>query len=291
MSSTGSGYDYSAGTYSPDGRIFQIEYAQKAVENSGTSIGIKCSDGIVLAIGKPQASKMLVSGSNRRVFSVDPRTGIVVTGYAADGRQIVNRAREESQSYRDNYGHNIVPSVLANRISLYVHYFTLYGSLRPFGTTSIIASYDEDLEAPQLYMVEPSGACYRFFGCAAGKGTNAAKTEIEKLLNKHGNAGITSRQAVNELSKILQLIRDPSKDKALEVEMGWLCAESNFQFVQVPQELVKRADELALAEIGVQGIGAAAAGSETQQTMEVESAAAGIVEEEEKAPEENAMDI
>lgn len=138
MSSTGSGYDYSCGTFSPDGRIFQVEYAQKAVEASGTAIGIKCTDGVVLATGKPQASAMLVSGSNRRVFPIDSHAGMVVTGYAADGRQLVNRAREEAKNYKQTYGHPIVPSVLNNRLALYVHYFTIYGSLRPFGCSSLI---------------------------------------------------------------------------------------------------------------------------------------------------------
>mmetsp|Transcript_23039 Transcript_23039/g.49867 ORF Transcript_23039/g.49867 Transcript_23039/m.49867 type:complete len:203 (-) Transcript_23039:435-1043(-) len=202
MSSTGSGYDNSCGTFSPDGRIFQVEYAQKAVENSGTAIGIKCSDGIVLAVGKSQASKMLVPGSNRHVFGIDSHAGMVVTGYAADGRQVVNRAREEAQSYKDTYGHSIVPSVLNNRLSLYMHYFTLYGSLRPFGASAIVAAYDEDQQIPELYMVDPSGTSHRFHGCSAGKGANAANTEIEKLLNRHGNEGITARQAVMEMGKM-----------------------------------------------------------------------------------------
>eukprot|EP01031_Cornospumella_fuschlensis_P049797 gene49797-60961_t len=199
MSSTGSGYDYSCGTFSPDGRIFQVEYAQKAVEASGTAIGIKCTDGVVLATGKPQASAMLVAGSNRRVFPIDRHAGMVVTGYAADGRQLVNRAREEALNYKQTYGHPIVPSVLNNRLALYVHYFTIYGSLRPFGCSSLIAAYDQDLKTPELYMVEPSGVGHRYFGCAAGKGANAAKTELEKVLNKHGAQGVTCRQAVKEL--------------------------------------------------------------------------------------------
>jgi 20S proteasome subunit alpha 7 len=148
---------------------------------------------------------MLVAGSNRCVFGVDRQTGMVVTGYASDGRQIVNRAREEAQNYKDTYGHNVIPSVLANRLSLFVHYYTLYGSVRPFGSSSIVAAYDEDVKEPQLYMVEPSGACFRFFGCAAGKGANAAKTEIEKLLNKQGSAGISCREAVKELARMYVL--------------------------------------------------------------------------------------
>lgn len=149
-----------------------------------------------------QASKMLVEGSNRTVFGIDAHAGIAVTGYAADGRQIVNRAREEAQSYRDTYGHRIVPSVLNNRLSLYMHYFTIYGSLRPFGATALLAAYDEDTNTPELYMMDPSGGAYRFHGCSAGKGANAAKTELEKISNRHDNEGITCRQAVMELGKM-----------------------------------------------------------------------------------------
>jgi 20S proteasome subunit alpha 7 len=108
-----------------------------------TAIGIKCNDGVVIAVGKAQASRMLVAGSNRTVFGIDAHAGMAVTGYAADGRQIVNRAREEAQSYRDTYGQRIVPSILNNRLSLFMHYFTIYGSLRPFGATAIMSAYDE----------------------------------------------------------------------------------------------------------------------------------------------------
>lgn len=145
---------------------------------------------------------MLVAGSNRRVFGIDSHAGIAVTGYAADGRQLVNRAREESQSYKETYGHKIVPSILSNRLSLYMHYFTMYGSLRPFGSTALIAAYDEDVNNAELYMVEPSGASFRFLACAAGKGQNAAKTELEKVLNKRGTEGITCREAVFELARM-----------------------------------------------------------------------------------------
>lgn len=249
MSSTGSGYDYSCGTFSPDGRIFQIEYANKAVENSGTAIGLKCSDGVVIAVGKSQISKMLVPGSNRRVFGVDAHVGIAVTGYAADGRQIVNRAREEAKSYKETYGHAIIPSILNNRLSGFMHYFTIYGSLRPFGATALVAAYDNDLKVPELYMVEPSGTAFKYFGCAAGKGQNAAQTELEKIQGKHGNSGITCRQAVEELAKILQVIRDQSKEKPLEVEMGWLCEENNWNYSLVPATLVAAADAKAKADL------------------------------------------
>jgi len=267
MSSTGSGYDYSCGTFSPDGRIFQIEYANKAVENSGTAIGLKCSDGIVIAVGKSQISKMLVRGSNRRVFGVDAHLGIAVTGYAADGRQIVNRAREEAKNYKETYGSPIVPSIMSNRLSGFMHYFTIYGSLRPFGATALIAAYDEDLKVPELYMVEPSGNAFKYFGCAAGKGQNAAQTELEKIQSKHGNSGITCREAVDELAKILQVIRDQAKDKPLEIEMGWLCEETNWKHALVPDNVVAAAD--AKAKATLEGVEEGSSSAVEEKTMDV----------------------
>lgn len=267
MSSTGSGYDYSCGTFSPDGRIFQVEYAQKAVENSSTAVGIKCTDGVVIAVGKAQASKMLVAGSNRQIFSVDSHCGIGVTGYAADGRIVVSRAREEASNYRNTYGKLIEPCTLNNRLSLFMHYCTLYGSVRPFGCTALVAAYDEDLQTPELYMIDPSGTGFRFFGCAAGRGQNSAKTELEKLLNKQGNEGITSRQAIIELANILHTIRDSSKEKPLEIEMSWLCEESQFKHVHVPKDLLAAADAQARAK--VEGSASASTSAAAEEKMEI----------------------
>lgn len=159
---------------------------------------------------QPQVSKMLVAGSNRRAFGVDSHAGMVVTGLSADGRQLVNRAREEAQNYKDSYGSKIVPSILVNRLSMYVHYFTLHSSLRPFGSVALFAVYDEDLKVPELYMVEPSGNAFRYHGCAAGKGAQAAKTELEKVLAKFSTGTgadgsrltLKARDAVKELAKM-----------------------------------------------------------------------------------------
>lgn len=103
MASQGTGYDLSSSTYSPDGRIFQIEYAQKAVENSGTVIAIKCKDGIVLAIEKLVSTKLLVKGTNRRVLNIDRTAGIATAGIVADGYHLAQRARDEAKAFRDTY--------------------------------------------------------------------------------------------------------------------------------------------------------------------------------------------
>jgi 20S proteasome subunit alpha 7 len=145
---------------------------------------------------------MLVTGSNRRVFGIDSHVGFAITGFTADGRQLVNRAREEAINYEQTYGHKIVPSILSNRVALFVHYFTMHGSLRPFGSAALMASYDNEMKVPELYMIEPSGLVLRYYACAAGKGTQAGKTELEKLLLKYGEGGISCREAVTELARM-----------------------------------------------------------------------------------------
>jgi len=102
MASSGSGYDLSSSTFSPDGRIFQVEYAAKAVENSGTALGLRCADGVVLCVEKPLANRMLVAKTTgRRVHTIDEHAGVAITGFVGDGRQIVNRAREEASNYEE----------------------------------------------------------------------------------------------------------------------------------------------------------------------------------------------
>lgn len=159
MSATGAGYDYSVSTFSPNGRVFQVEYASKAVEKSGTAIGIRCIDGVVLGCEKSLVSKMLVPSSNKRIHTLDLHAGLALSGLAADARQLVNKARSESSEYRSFYGSEIPGKVLADRLAGHVHTNTLYWHARPFGCSILVASYDEET-GPQLHAIEPSGVCY-----------------------------------------------------------------------------------------------------------------------------------
>eukprot|EP00891_Asterochloris_glomerata_P004683 jgi/Astpho2/4683/Aster-00244 len=237
MSGIGTGYDLSVGTFSPDGRVFQTDYAQKAIDNSGTVVGIRCTDGVVLGVEKTIVSKMLVEGSNRRTYAVDIHAGVAAGGVSADGRQIVNRAMAEAQQYKNFYGEQIPGHVLADRVASYVHLFNLYWYLRPFGTSTLLAVYDE--KGPQLYLVEPSGVSARFFGTAVGKGRQGAKTDVERLDLKN----ITCRQAVKEVAKILHTVHD--EEKPFELELAWICNESDKKFQRVPVDLAQEADRAA----------------------------------------------
>jgi len=246
MSATGAGYDYSVTSYSPDGRIFQVEYAAKAVEKAGTVVGIRCKDGVVLGVEKVIPSKMLVRNSNRRIFNVDLHAGMAITGLAADARQIVNRARAEARSFRSFYGSEITADVLCNRVAGFVHLYTLYWYLRPFGASVLLSVYDND--GPALYMIDPSGVSYKYFATAIGKHMRSAKTELEKIDFK----SITCREAVKEVARIIYKFHDDIKEKDFELELSWVCDESGRQHQYVPAELfaeaVTRAQDLKKKE-------------------------------------------
>uniref|UniRef100_A0A8C5WDE6 Proteasome subunit alpha type n=1 Tax=Leptobrachium leishanense TaxID=445787 RepID=A0A8C5WDE6_9ANUR len=162
-------YDLSASTFSPDGRVFQVEYAAKAVENSSTAISVRCKDGVVFGVEKLVLSKLYEEGSNKRIFNVDRHVGMAVAGLLAD-----------ASNFRSNYGYDIPLKHLSDRVAMYVHAYTLYSAVRPFGCSFMLGSYNET-DGAQLYMVDPSGVSYGYWGCSIGKAKQAAKTEIEKL--------------------------------------------------------------------------------------------------------------
>lgn len=239
MSSIGTGYDLSASQFSPDGRVFQVEYALKAVENSGTAVGIRGKDGIVFGVEKLVTSKLYEAGANKRIFNIDRHIGLAVAGLLADSRQIVEVAREEASNYRFNYGTAIPLKHLTDRVSGYIHAHTLYSSVRPFGVSCILGSYDD--EGPVMYMIDPSGVSWGYHGCATGKAKQAAKTEIEKL--KMRDMPITD--LVKEVAKIIYIVHDEVKDKNFELELSWVGEITGGRHELVPNNVFTEAEKFA----------------------------------------------
>lgn len=122
------------------------------------AIGIRCKDGVVFGVEKLVLSKLYEEGSNKRLFNVDRHVGIAVTGSLADARSLADIAREGASNFRSNFGYNIPLKHLADRVTMYVHAYTLYSAVRPFGCGFILESYSVN-DGAQLYMTDPSGVC------------------------------------------------------------------------------------------------------------------------------------
>lgn len=240
MSSIGTGYDLSAAQFSPDGRVFQVEYAGKAVENSGTVIGIVGQDGVVFASEKLVTTKLHESSANRRIWRIDANIGMAAAGLIADARKLVEIAKKEASSYRSQYGVTIPVQELVKRVAMYMHAYTIYGQIRPFGVNCLIGGYDK-VHGAQLYMIEPSGVSWGYFGCTAGKAQQAAKTEIEKLKT----AEMPCEEVVRRAAKIIYGVHDQVKDKDFILEMGWCCEASGGVFEDLPEAVLAEAETFA----------------------------------------------
>lgn len=240
MSSIGTGYDFLTSTYSPDGRVFQVEYAHKAVDKSGTVVGLRVKDGVVFGVEKLIKENLWEPTCNPRVFTVDKHIGIAAGGLLTDARDIVNFARNEAQQYRSFYKEIIPNKVITDRVSNHVHYSTLFSGLRPLGASVIIGSYTKR-EGANMTMVEPSGLSFGYFGVAIGKAKLNANTAIERL----DLPNMTAREAVKEITKIIYANHDDMKDKLFYLEMSWTCEETNGLHELVPRNLVEEAEELA----------------------------------------------
>lgn len=171
------GYDRAITVFSPDGRLFQVEYAREAVKRGTTSLGIKYKDGVVLAVDKRITSRLVEADSIEKIFQIDDNIGASTCGLVADARVLVDRARVEAQSNRMLYNEPIDIEILAKKICDFKQLYTQHGGVRPFGLALLIAGMNGD--KPRLFETDPSGALMEYKATAIGSGRNTAMEIFE----------------------------------------------------------------------------------------------------------------
>lgn len=171
------GYDRAITVFSPDGRLFQVEYAREAVKRGTTSLGIKYKDGVVLAVDKRITSRLVEADSIEKIFQIDENIGASTCGLVADARVLVDRARVEAQSNRLLYNEPIDIEILAKKICDFKQLYTQHGGVRPFGLALLIAGVNGD--KPRLFETDPSGALMEYKATAIGSGRNTAMEIFE----------------------------------------------------------------------------------------------------------------
>ena len=180
--------------YSQDGRIFQIEYGAKNITNAETVLGVITSDGVILATEKIRHNPLLVEDGNKRTFSVTKNIGLLICGRVPDGKEILKRARDESTNYRNNFGVEIAPKTLVDRLANYIHAHTIYNSYRPTGCAILLSAYNQIKDKFELYMIDNSGVYRGYYACANGKGREIAKTHVERIYKE----GLSSKMSLQK---------------------------------------------------------------------------------------------
>jgi len=196
------GFDKHITIFSPEGRLYQIEYAFKAVRGPGlTSIGVRCSDGCVLVTQKKVPDKLLDSSSVTSLFKVTETLGCAVTGSIPDARAQVTRARYEAAEFKYKNGYDIPVDYMAQRVANVAQVYTQHAFMRALSIVTMWIGIDED-KGPQLFRCDPAGHYLGFKACAAGFKEQEANNFLEKRLK--AKPDMTFDQAVETAIITLQ---------------------------------------------------------------------------------------
>ncbi|KDN52410.1 N-terminal nucleophile aminohydrolase [Tilletiaria anomala UBC 951] len=185
---TRSEYDRGVNTFSPEGRLFQVEYAIEAIKLGSTTIGISTKEGVVLGVEKRVHSSLLESSSIEKIMEIDKHLGAAMSGLVADARTMIDHARVTSQNHAFTYDEEIkVSSVTQAVCDLALRFGESTEDdeammSRPFGVALLIAGIDE--LGPQLYHADPSGTFVRFDAKAIGSGSEGAQGELQEKYTK-----------------------------------------------------------------------------------------------------------
>jgi 20S proteasome subunit alpha 2 len=162
------------------GKLVQIEYALQAVNAGVTSLGIKASNGIVLATERKSSSHLINSDSLSKIGLITPDIGMVYSGMGPDFRVLLDTARKSSHvEYKRIYNEYPPTRILVQEIASTVQKATQSGGVRPYGVSLLVAGYDES-HGYGLYQIDPSGSYFPWKATAIGKGNTSAKTFLEK---------------------------------------------------------------------------------------------------------------
>ncbi|PLJ77659.1 archaeal proteasome endopeptidase complex subunit alpha [Infirmifilum sp. SLHALR2] len=164
------GYDRAITIFSPEGRLYQVEYAYEAVKRGMTALGVKASDGVVLAVEKRSASP-LVEGTEK-IKKIDDHVGVAFAGLFGDARVLIDQARVYAQTHRLVYGEPIPIELLVKRICDIKQVYTQHGGVRPFGVAFLFAGIDR--KGPHLIQTDPGGTYLRCKARAIGAGAQKA---------------------------------------------------------------------------------------------------------------------
>ena len=171
------GYDMTPTMYSPDGRIYQVEYAIETVKRGTLAIGIQAKDGVVIAV-EEKTRDLQVTELTQKIFQVDDHIGVAAAGYIPDARVQVDNARFFAQSNKLTYDEPVEVETVAKHLADQSHQFTQYSGVRPFGVALIIAGVDK--KGNRIFVTDPSGTFVAYAAVAIGGNSDEISDYLEK---------------------------------------------------------------------------------------------------------------
>ncbi|CUV05404.1 unnamed protein product [Cryptosporidium hominis] len=211
-------YDSRTTTFSPEGRLYQVEYALEAINNAAPTVGILCKEGVILGADKAIVSKLLDQGKSlEKIYTIDRHIIAAVAGLTADANILIAQARIDSQRYQYTYGEEQPVEQLVTQICDRKQSYTQFGGLRPFGVSFLFAGYDKNY-GYQLYQSDPSGNFSGWKATAIGQNNQTATS----LLKQEWNEDLTLEQGLHLVAKVLTKTMDTTSPTADKFEFSIL---------------------------------------------------------------------
>lgn len=216
-------YDSRTTIFSPEGRLYQVEYAMEAISHAGTALGILAKDGIVLAAEKKVSSKLLEQETSaEKMYVLSKNIICVVAGIDSDASTLVETARKMALQHFATYDEEIPVEVLVKRICNVMQGYTQFGGLRPYGVSFIFAGWDSS-QGFQLYQSNPSGNYTGWLATSVGANTTSAQT----LLKQEYKPDSTLEEACDQAMLIMSKTMDSSALTSTKLEFATIKASSD----------------------------------------------------------------
>ena len=212
------GYDMTPTMYSPDGRIYQVEYAIETVKRGTLAIGISSKEGVIMAV-EEKSRTLQTSNITQKIFQVDYHIGVAAAGYIPDARVQVDGARFFSQGNRMTYDESVEVATVAKHLADQAHQFTQYGGVRPNGVSMIIAGIDQKGES--IYVTDPSGTYVQFAAIAIGAGSDEVNAFLEKNYDENMSLEDAASLAIASIN-----LKSEAKEGIKHIKMAKITSEA-----------------------------------------------------------------
>jgi len=225
---TRSEYDRGVNTFSPEGRLFQVEYAIEAIKLGSTAIGIQTSEGVVLAVEKRITSTLIEPTSIEKIFAIDDHVACAMSGLIADARTMIDHARVQSANHWFTYNEKMTTESVAQSVSNLALSFgdddADPGAMsRPFGVALLLAGC-EDEKGPQLWHMDPSGTYVQYDAKAIGSASEGAQQALQEVFDK----SMTLKDACKHALTILKQVMEEKLNES-NVELATVTQQDKFK--------------------------------------------------------------
>ena len=204
----GRAYDRALTVFSPEGRLFQVEYALEAVRRGTLAVAVKSKDAVCLVAQIKAASKLMDADAIDKLFQVDEHIGVAISGLHADSRALINYARVQAQSFRLTYDEPVRLNMLAKAIADLQQQYSQFGGIRPFGCALFFIGIDAS--GPHIYTTSPSGIYRSFKAYALGNGEASAREYLIENYKEDMNFEAIVGIALKALKESID--EEPTKD-------------------------------------------------------------------------------